>query len=77
MKSLTRNGEGIEAFAPGDIIDYKVKAGRGRPTMGILIEKKDDSFVVQSTKGERTIIPVGSVLGKHVTRYTERQRRLL
>lgn len=77
MDSSTRNGQRVSAFKIGDTIDFKIKAGRGRPSKGIIIQKKDRSLLVQTPRSERIDVPIDKVLGKHVTRYSERQRRLL
>ena len=61
----------------GDKIDFKLKAGRGRPSMGTIIEDRGNTVLIENSYGKRIEIPEESIIGKHVTRYTPRQRRLL
>jgi hypothetical protein len=64
-------------YNQGDAIDFKVKPGRGRPQMGVIIETTIDSVLVETPRGKRLTVPRAKIIGKHVSRYTERQRRLL
>lgn len=64
-------------YKQGDIVDYKIRPGRGRPSMGTIIEDKGDILLIETPGRKRIQIPQSSVLGMHVTRYSPRQRRLL
>lgn len=61
----------------GDVVDYKLRGGRGRPSAGTVIEQRGDKVLIETNRGKRVEILITTIRGPHVARYTPRQRRLL
>lgn len=57
------------SYQVNDVIDYKIKATRGRPAMGKIIKDLGIAFLVEDYAMKQTRVPKVKILRKHESKY--------